>query len=230
MIRVKPRVSYMTAIVFDLDGTLIDSAPDLHAAANRLLHAEGHGGLSLKQVKSFIGNGVPVLVAKVAKAAGLDQSAASISALTARFSRDYSARSSDLTLPYPGVIAALTELRARGCQMAICTNKPEIPTQTILSAFQLDGFFQVVIGGDTFPVRKPDPKPLLAAFERLGDGPRLYVGDSEVDANTALAAKVPFALFTQGYRKTPVEDFECAFHFENFETLVGQAVDATNPS
>ncbi|MBV1867821.1 MAG: phosphoglycolate phosphatase [Marinosulfonomonas sp.] len=213
----------MSSIVFDLDGTLIDSAPDLHAAANRLLQAEGHSGLSLAQVKSFIGNGVPVLVAKLAKATGLDQSAVSLSALTARFVTDYDAHSSDLTMLYPGVLDALSVLRDRGVRLGICTNKPAVPTQTILSAFQLDGFFEVVIGGDTFPVRKPDPKPLLAAFEQLGDGPRLYVGDSEVDANTALAAAVPFALFTQGYRKTPVEDFECVFHFEGFETLVDQA-------
>ena len=218
----------MTAIVFDLDGTLIDSAPDLHAAANRLLKAEGQAGLDLALVKSFIGNGVPVLVAKLAKAAGLDQSAASLSALTARFVTDYNAHSSDLTMLYPGVLDALSEMHNLGVQLGICTNKPEVATRTILSAFHLDEFFEVVVGGDTFPVRKPDPKPLVAAFGSLGEGPRLYVGDSEVDANTAQAASVPFALFTQGYRKTPVEDFECAFHFENFETLVDQATRAAS--
>jgi len=218
----------MTAIVFDLDGTLIDSAPDLHAAANRLLNAEGYGGLSLAQVKSFIGNGVPVLVAKVAKAAGMDQSQASLSALTARFVSDYDSHSSDLTTLYPGVLQALSALRARDVKLGVCTNKPEVPTQNILSALQLDEFFDVVVGGDTLPVRKPDPKPLLAAFGSLGDGRRIYVGDSEVDANTARAASVPFGLFTRGYRKTPVEDFECAFHFENFETLVEQVTSAAS--
>ncbi|MGR3322770.1 MAG: phosphoglycolate phosphatase [Pseudooceanicola sp.] len=191
----------MARIVFDLDGTLIDSAPDIHAAVNRMLETEGAEPLSLARVTGFIGNGLPHLVARVIEVTDLDP--ARHGALTAQVLRDYEASSSLLTRPYPGMAPALAALGEAGHRLGLCTNKPEAPARKIVEEMGL-GPFAAIVGGDSLPQRKPDPAPLHAAFAALGEGPRIYVGDSEVDAETARAAGVPFILFTEGYRKGPV--------------------------
>lgn len=205
-------------LVFDLDGTLVDSAPDIHAAVARMLADEGQAALDLATVTSFVGNGLPKLVERVIHKVGLDPR--DHARLTKRTLDHYAAASSDLTRPYPGVVAALTALQHAGHAMAICTNKPEAPARAVLRDLGLAPFFDVVIGGDTLAVAKPDPEPLRASIAALGGGTTLYVGDSEVDAATAVAAAVPFALFTQGYRKTPVADLPHQFAFSRFEDLV----------
>jgi len=131
----------------------------------------------------------------------------------------YNAASSALTRTYPGVVAVLSALQQAGHAMAVCTNKPEAPARAVLRDLGLARFFQVVIGGDTLAVTKPDPAPLHACIAALGGGATLYVGDSEVDAATAVAAGVPFALFTEGYRKTPVADLPHDVAFSTFEAL-----------
>jgi phosphoglycolate phosphatase len=208
----------MAAVIFDLDGTLVDSAPDIHAAVNRLLADVGEAPLSIQTVKSFIGNGVPTLVARVLHACGHGPEPARQTAWQALFLRHYEADSTTLTQPYPGVSEALSALLDQGHQLALCTNKPEGPARHILDAFGLTGLFPVVIGGDSLPLRKPDPAPLLAAAGGLA-GPVLFVGDSEVDAETALAAQVPFLLFTEGYRKAPVHALPHAARFGRFSDL-----------
>jgi phosphoglycolate phosphatase len=208
----------MAAVIFDLDGTLVDSAPDIHAAVNRLLAAEGEAALDFPTVKRFIGNGVPALIARVMAALGREGEALHARWL-ARFLEDYEKRAADLTRPYPGVAEALEVLADTGHRLAICTNKPEVPARHVLDAFGLARFFPVVIGGDSLPLRKPDPAPLRAAAEGLGQGPVIFVGDSEVDAETAVAAGVPLLLFTEGYRKTPVEEIAHAARFGRFEHL-----------
>ena len=208
----------MAAVIFDLDGTLVDSAPDIHAAVTRLLADVGEAALSAQVVKSFIGNGVPTLVARVLAACGHGSDPARQADWQARFLRHYEADSTTLTQLYPGVTAALSALRDEGHQLALCTNKPEAPARHILGAFGLAGLFPVVVGGDSLPQRKPDPAPLLAAAAGL-DGPALFVGDSEVDAETALAARLPFLLFTEGYRKSPVSALPHAARFDRFADL-----------
>jgi len=208
----------MAAVIFDLDGTLVDSAPDIHAAVNRLLADVGEAALSAETVKSFIGNGVPTLVTRVLAACGHDPDPALLAAWQAGFLRHYEADSTTLTQLYPGVTEALLALDQKGHQLALCTNKPEQPARKILRAFGLDGVFPVVIGGDSLPQRKPDPAPLLAAAAGLA-GPVLFVGDSEVDAETALAAQVPFLLVTEGYRKAPVSALPHAAAFGRFADL-----------
>lgn len=205
------------AIVFDLDGTLVDSAPDIAAAANRMLAGVGHAPLPLDQLTSFIGYGIPNLVHRVIGARGLDP--ADHAMLNAKLLADYTAQPATLTRPYPGVVAALEALRAAGHPMGVCTNKYLGLTQQILDALDLTQFFDVVIGGDTLAVKKPDPAPLHAAFTALPTTPLLYVGDSEVDAQTAVNAQVTFALFTLGYRQTPVAELPHAFAFDDFARL-----------
>lgn len=208
----------MAALVFDLDGTLVDSVPDLHAAASRMLNDHGREPLSLGTIRGFVGNGVPKLVERIMTAADL-QGTASHAELTACFSNHYNAAPADLTQLYPNVVSTLRKLADQGHRMAICTNKPEEPTASVLDAFGLREYFQYVIGGDSLSVRKPDPLPLTTAFDQLGEPHHLFVGDSEVDAETAARAGVAFALFTEGYRKTPVQELPHTASFSDFSEL-----------
>lgn len=205
----------MIPVVFDLDGTLIDSAPDFHAGANGILMEEGHTPLSFDEARSFIGNGAAVFVAKMRAARGIPDS--DQPRLHAEFVRRYDDFVS-LTHPYPGVVEALQRLRARGHPLGICTNKPYRPSLSVLRHLKLDTLFTVILGGDSLPVHKPDPAPLHAAFAALG-GPGLFVGDSEVDAETAKAARLPFLLYADGYRKAPAESLGARVVFHDFATL-----------
>lgn len=203
------------SIVFDLDGTLVDSAPDIRAALNHVLSHEGVAPLDLQTVTGFIGNGVPVLIARAIAHVGANP--ACQKAWEARFMAGYDRH--DLTRPFDAVDDALRALAAAGHSLGICTNKPEGPARGVLAAFGWSDLFATVIGGDTLAVRKPDPSPLLAAVSALGGGPALFVGDSEVDAATALEARVPFCLFTRGYRKTPSDEIVAEARFDDFAGL-----------
>ena len=208
----------MARVVFDLDGTLVDSAPDLHVIANDLLTAAGHAPITLDEARSYIGQGVAVFVARMRAARGIADSGQA--ALQAGFMARYEA-AVDLTTVYPGVPQALAALRQAGHRLGLCTNKPLRPTMALLRHFGFAGLFDRVIAGDSLPTRKPDPAPLRAALDMGGAGPDLYVGDSEIDAETAQRAGVPFLLFTQGYRSAPVSDLPHAAAFDRFSALPG---------
>jgi phosphoglycolate phosphatase len=211
------------AVVFDLDGTLIDSAPDLHAAGLRMLAEFGAPPVTAAQTRSFIGNGVPVLVARLMAASGLPDDPHRHADCVASFLRHYEAAPAEQTTLYPGVVAALDRLEAAGWTLGLCTNKPYGATRTILAAFDLLKRMAVVVGGDTLPEKKPDPAPLRHAFLALPGGARLFVGDSEVDAQTAQAAGVRFALFSEGYRKSPADSIPHDHLFADFADLPGIA-------
>lgn len=204
-------------LVFDLDGTLVDSAPDIHAAVAQMLAQEGREAPDLVTITAFVGNGLPKLVERVIVHVGLDLR--QHPRLTKATLDHYNAASSNLTRLYPGVIESLANLRQTGHAMAVCTNKPEAPARAILRDLGLAPFFDVVIGGDSLPVTKPDPAPLHACIAALGGGVTVYIGDSEVDAATARAASVPFALFTEGYRKAPLADLPHDAAFSDFHSL-----------
>lgn len=212
----------MARIVFDLDGTLIDSAPDLQAIANAVLAAEGLAPITMAETRDFIGNGAGVFVQKFRAVRGVSDSH------HARLLADFMARydtAHHLTRPYPGVLAALHHLQDAGHALGICTNKPLRPTRAVLDHLGLGAFFSTIWGGDSLAVHKPDPAPLHAAFTALYGGPCLYVGDSDVDAETAQRASVAFALFTEGYRKSPVEALHHTASFAHFDDLP-RVVDA----
>lgn len=204
------------AIVFDLDGTLIDSAADIGRAASQVLAAEGAAALSLAETRSFIGNGARVLMARAMAARDLPEGD------LPRLHRAFLSRlgtAQAATTAYPGVPDALAALRSAGHPLGVCTNKPTDPARAVLDHLGLLPLFGVVIGGDTLPVTKPDPAPLHAAFAALDAAPLIFVGDSEVDRDTARAAGVRFALFTEGYRKAPIAAFGYALLFSDFATL-----------
>lgn len=207
----------MNALIFDLDGTLIDSAPDIQAAVNKMLAEEGIGPLDLATVISFIGNGMPKLVERVMQAVQLPQDRHS--ALCEKTLLLYNQAPSALSQPNEGVIEMLEILAAQGHRLAICTNKPAKTAQRILQDFNLERFFEVVVGGDSLLVKKPNPAPLQHCVTRLGASAALYIGDSEVDYETAQRAQIPFIFFTGGYRNASAAFFQNAHHFDQFSAL-----------
>lgn len=204
-------------IVFDLDGTLVDSAPDLMIAANKMLAGEGLEPLDLATITLFVGNGLPKLVERVLRARGIG--AHQFPRLYDEVRDFYNAAPADESKPMPGVVPLLEKLKADGHRLGICTNKPEEPARLMLNLLGLEWFFDAVVGGDALPEKKPHPAPLNLAFARLGDGPRLYVGDSEVDAEVALATEVRFAIYSQGYRKQAIEGLPHDYRFDHFDEL-----------
>ena len=205
-------------IVFDLDGTLVDSAPDIQGIANGLMAEEGLAPFTLDQTRDFIGNGVGVFVQKMRAARGIPD--ADHDKLLARFVACYQ-NATELTKVYPDVRQALQALHAADHRLGVCTNKPMAATRAVLTHLSLSTYFKTVIGGDSLPVSKPDPAPLHAAYDALGEGQTVYVGDSDVDAETAMRAGVPFLLFTEGYRKVPVADLPHTEAFDHFGKLPG---------
>ncbi len=207
-----------TGVIFDLDGTLIDSAPDIHATAQKVLSAEGLAAMEFATIKGFIGAGVGMLVQRILLAQGLDGSGAQHQRMVAAFLKIYE-EAVDLTVLYPGVAQMLTRLAQAGHPMAICTNKPEGPTRAVLRHFGLLPHFPVIVGGDSLPARKPDPAPLRLALRQMGLASAVFVGDSEVDAETAHATPLPLALFSGGYRKAPLHTLGAAVIFDNHADL-----------
>jgi len=218
-----PQAGQRRAVVFDLDGTLVDSVADIHAATAAFLGENGLAPLDLATITGFVGNGVPVLMERVLRAAGQAADPQSVAARLPRFLEIYGAAPSALSRLYPGVAEALGELQAADIVLGICTNKPEAPARQMVEDLGIAGFFSALVGGDSLPQRKPDPAPLRRAAEDLSVdlAALVYVGDSEVDAATALAAEVPFLLFTEGYRKSPVEALQHQARFDHFAQLPG---------
>lgn len=207
------------AVVFDLDGTLVHSAPDLHAAAVKMLEDLGLPPVTLAQVTSYIGNGVPKLVSRCLSAS--DAKSVPFDSALESFRTYYLANPYTLTRPYDGVVDMLESLKEIGLNLGVCTNKPMAMTECVLDGLGLAAFFRSVVCGDTLATRKPSADPLLLAFDQLGAESQgsLYVGDSEIDAQTAMAAGSDFALFSGGYRKTPMQELRTQFVFTNFSEL-----------
>ena len=193
----------LKAIIFDLDGTLVDSARDLQDATNVLLSEEGLRPISLDEVKSMIGDGAAKLVERAVAATGGDGTR--LPELIARFLKIYEGNASRYTQAYPGVPDTLKGLHGLGLALAVVTNKPYAATMEILEALGLSGYFGAVVGGDTLPERKPHPAPLLLALERLGVAPgaALMVGDNYHDVQAARAAGVRAFAVTYGYSHKP---------------------------
>lgn len=184
-------------LVLDLDGTLVDSVPDLAAALNRLMAARGFAAFPRPEVAGMVGDGARVLVERGFAARGAVADEAAVSAFLA----DYTAHAADRSEAYPGVAATLGALKGAGWTMAVCTNKPEVPARALLKGLGLDGWFAAVGGGDSFAVRKPDPAHLLATLSACGGDPAkaVMVGDHHNDIHAARGAGVRSVWARWGY-------------------------------
>jgi len=206
------------ALIFDLDGTLIDSAPAIYKVSNDVLMARGYSPLSLDQIRGFVGQGAPHLVRCLLSTANEDPAGPLFDEIYADLLLRYETDVEGNVL-YPGVITALERLQAIGCALAVTTNKPYRPALAAIAHVGLDRFFNLIIGGDSLATRKPDPEMVHHAQRLLNRPQALYIGDSEIDAATAQNAGLPFVIYTEGYRKTPVENLPHAAKFNDFKIL-----------
>jgi phosphoglycolate phosphatase len=210
------------AFIFDLDGTLVDSVPDLRAALNEVLRERGRRPLAADEVRRMVGDGVPALVERGLAATGDTQEFA---AAEARFLALYEAAPAALTRAYPGVPETLARLVAGGARLAVCTNKPQKATIGVLEGVGIAGYFTAVLGGDAVPFKKPDPRHLLAALGALGARPdeAAMIGDNENDYAAARAAGIPILLIRYGYLRAAPESLAPDAWLDRFDE-VQQAV------
>jgi phosphoglycolate phosphatase len=193
----------MALLVFDLDGTVVDSRADLAASANDVLESYGATPLSESDVAMLVGEGARMLVARALKKAGALGPAGQVSLdeALARFLAAYDKRLVEKTRPYAQMAEALTDARASGHRLALLTNKPEAPSRRLLEHFDLAGYFSWVIGGDSAFGRKPDPTGLNWLMREAGARPAgtVMIGDSQIDADTARNAGARFCLARYGF-------------------------------
>lgn len=196
------------AILFDLDGTLIDSAPDIHAAVDELLGANGFAPLPFARVKAMIGHGTRKLVERAFAAVGVTLDEAALDAKYEQMMPIYNSHLVDRTRLLPGVADTIGQLSNRGLRLGVVTNKPQRPTETVLSHFGIAPYFGAVLGGDCGLERKPAPDMLLGALRMLGAdiGGAVMVGDSEADVQSARAARLPAIALAGGYTNIPVDE------------------------
>jgi phosphoglycolate phosphatase len=191
-------------LLLDLDGTLVDSVPDLAAALNRLLGTRGLAPLSRAEIAPMVGDGVAKLVERAFAARGQAPDEGAL----AEYSADYGAHAAVETRPYPGVAEALNSLTGEGWLLAVCTNKPEAAARSLLSALGLAQCFAAIGGGDSFPVRKPDPAHLLATLTAAGGDPAhaVMAGDHANDVAAARGAALPCIFAAWGYGPLAMAD------------------------
>jgi phosphoglycolate phosphatase len=195
-------------IIFDLDGTLVDTAPDLVASLNHILVRDGLSPVDYEAARNMVGGGARVMLERGLAAGGRTLPVAEVDVLVQDFIAYYGAHIAEHSRPFAGVEAALDELARRGCRLAVCTNKLEWLTLKLLDALGLTSRFAAICGADTFGVSKPSPKPLLATIERAGGVPgrAVMVGDSITDIATARAAGIPVVAVDFGYTEIPVSE------------------------
>ena len=212
------------AVVFDLDGTLIHSAPDLHAALNRLMVMEGRRLLKISEVVRMIGDGVPKLVERGYRATGERPDNIELDKKITHFVEDYEKNATNLTTLFPNVAETLKILTKNQVLLGICTNKPQVATHKVLQHFGLSSTFQAIVGGDQLQgVRKPDPRHLMAALDKLDVAPKdaVMVGDSPNDIDVAINAGVKSVAVSFGYRRVPVYEMGASCIIDDFADLVG---------
>jgi phosphoglycolate phosphatase len=202
----------INAVLFDFDGTLLHTAPDIAAAVNRMLAARDLPALTEEQVTNMIGRGSPILIERVFHALGVVTTPDERSTALQTFQECYEDISGTRTAPYPGTAEALETLRRMDLKLAVVTNKYHRFAVRLLQQFHLSPLFDLVVGGDTLEARKPDPLPILHACDCLGVpvSQSLYIGDSPIDVEAARAAGMPVFCVTHGYREgQPASALDC---------------------
>jgi len=208
-----------TALVFDLDGTLVNSLPDLRAALNEILRGLGRRDLTPDEVRRMIGDGTRALVERALAVTG--GTTGDFEAAHEHFLEIYEAAPAKLSSLYPGVNETLKSLHNSGARLGICTNKLQAATVAVLQAFKIDKYFDTVLGGDVGSFRKPDPRHLLLAIERLGATPNesIMIGDNENDYTAARAVGIPVILMRYGYLRVPCETLQPDVWLDQFDQV-----------
>jgi len=210
-------------VAFDLDGTLVDTAPDLIGALNVVLAEQGVSPAPVSAVRLLVGHGVMGMLRRAYQLAGLTITDEDIAALRPRFIAVYADRIALESRPFPGCLEALAALAARGAKLAVCTNKPAALTHALLEQLDLTRHFNAVIGGDELLVQKPDPAMLLEVIRRAGGDPAraVMVGDASPDVGAAKAAGVPCIVLTFGYNDRPAAELGGDLLIDGYGALAG---------
>ena len=221
----------MATIIFDLDGTLVDTAPDLIDALNTILGREGLPAIPHDKARALIGHGARHMLERGLAVAG--QHAGDIDRMFGEFIAYYSEHMADRSRPFPGVEAALDILAGRGCKFAVCTNKLEWLSVRLLKSLGLAGRFAAICGGDTFGVQKPHPGALLGALRRAGGSldRAVMVGDSQTDIATARAAQIPVVAVDFGYTEVPVNELgpdKIISHYNHLPDTIAVLLETRN--
>ncbi|HWV55109.1 phosphoglycolate phosphatase [Pseudorhodoplanes sp.] len=208
-------------VIFDLDGTLIDTAPDLIQTLNAILETESIPALAFETARPMIGGGVRPLLEQALAEQGKHPGEAAMDRLFESYIRRYQDHIADYSRPYPGLEGALDRLDADGFTLAVCTNKYEALSLRLLDALGLTSRFAAICGQDTFPMKKPDPETLRLTIARAGGdiARAVMVGDSETDVNVARAAGIPVIGVDFGYTRTPMSDLRPDRLISHFDAL-----------
>jgi phosphoglycolate phosphatase len=197
-------------VVFDLDGTLVDTAPDLISALNYILAREGMPPVPLHSARNMIGAGVRKLIERGLELEGREASPSDITRLTDDFVAYYADHIADASRPFEGLETALDDLLTRGYRFAVCTNKLEWLSRLLLDRLDLSARFAAICGADTFGVSKPDPAILRQTVARAGGdiASAIMVGDAGTDIGVARRASIPVIGVSFGYTEVPIADLK----------------------
>jgi phosphoglycolate phosphatase len=218
-------------VVFDLDGTLVDTAPDLIETLNVVFAREGLPSVAYDEARNMIGGGARRMIECGLQYEGRLAAGADVDRMFADFIAYYSAHIADKSRPFPGLDKALDRLAERGCRFAVCTNKLEGLSRLLLDALGLTRRFDVICGQDTFGVQKPDPEILRRTIRTAGGEIQraIMVGDSGIDIAVARAAGVPVVAVDFGYSETPVKDLNPDRLISHFDDLAAAVLELAPP-
>lgn len=209
------------AVIFDLDGTLVNSAPDLMLATNHVLSRLERRAITMDEVRSFVGQGARKLIARGCAATGEPIDEKTLDFYFAEFLRFYGKNIAVNSVGFPGVIDLLKRCAAGGLKMGVCTNKLEGLSVRLLQALGMEKYFGAIVGPDTVNIAKPDPAPYLETVKRLGVPAKnsIMIGDSETDILTARAVGVPVIGVTFGYTQKPVATYNPDYLVSHFDEI-----------
>jgi phosphoglycolate phosphatase len=206
----------MTALIFDLDGTLVDTAPDLLHATNAVLESEGRARIEPASLRHMVGFGARSLIGQAFAATGAPASDVALPELVARFIAHYRENIALDSRPFPGVRETLATLKSRDVPMAVLTNKPQELTDLLLPALGLKSYFGAIFGAGARPYTKPDPRLFADVLDALGETRGIMIGDSITDVATAKAASAPVILVSYGYTPEPAANLGADAVTDNF--------------
>tara|TARA_Y100000052_G_scaffold27585_1_gene36906 strand:- start:28861 stop:29544 length:684 start_codon:yes stop_codon:yes gene_type:complete len=209
-------------VVFDLDGTLVDTAPDLHASLCYCFKQKGLEAVSLETIRHSIGHGAKFMIERSAKLSGLTLSEDLVSELHRLFLDYYVSHIADHSRPFEGILDCLDYCTSMNARLAVCTNKTQVLAEEVLETLNLSSYFHAIVGADRASKKKPSPAHLNEAVG-LADGlleGSIMIGDSSTDGFAAQASGVPFILMTYGYLDDRLDEVNCAYRLSSAKELI----------